>query len=241
MSQKTIIVYIDEKQLVAQKVNNHSLYLARKVNETFTVIWVAKPPLATVNQSTYQYQNIFSIQDASYMVNYTNAPVQEGDVSFASGGKSLPIAVGQVTKLNQYGVFSAAENDGAPGDVSIDNQLQGNPSEMLLDSKGLKLWVNCSGGMNKGLAAMTPRNEFQLWFGPVQVAGSLIPKSLSNVCTVSVGDGQTETVTYNAEGDWVSGQPRVRLTKEAVIALQIRVDKAVKLARASQAYNGEPV
>lgn len=165
------------------------------------------------------------------MVNFTNTPVQEGDVNFTSGGKNLPINTGQITTLTKYGVFSPAKNGGTPGDVSINNELSANPSEILLDSTGLNLWVNCSGGMNIGVATMTPKNEFQLWFGPGQTAGSLIPSTLSNPYTISVNDGETKTVTYNNQGAWVSGEPALSLTAEEIAELHTRVSKAVLLAR----------
>ncbi|ROL84663.1 hypothetical protein BK636_06735 [Pseudomonas chlororaphis] len=231
MSKQTIIIYIEEEQLVAQKVNNYSLYLAKKVNSSFTVIWLSKPPFATPNQPTYQYKNIFNITNDSYMVNFTNTPLQEGDVNFTSGGKNLPINTGQITTLDQYGVFSPAKNAGTPGDVSINNELLAHPSNILLDSTGLSLWVNRSGGMNIGIATMTPQNEFQLWFGPAQAAGSLIPSSLSNPYNMSVNDGETKTVTYTNQGTWVSGEPATSLTAEEVAELHIRVNKAVLRAR----------
>lgn len=238
MSNQTIIIYIEEEQLVAQKVNNHSLYLAKKVNNTFTVIWISKPPLPTTNQPTYQYKNTFDITNTSYMVNFTNTPVQEGDINFSSGGKNLPINTGQITTLSQYGVFSPAKNGGTPGDVSINNQLPANPSDILLDSTGLSLWVNCTGGMNIGVATMTPQNEFQVWFGPTQAAGTLIPSNLSNPYVISVNDGETKTVTYTDNGVWVNGEPTVRLTAEEVTALHIRVDRAVMRARSLRRSTG---
>lgn len=78
---------------------------------------------------------------------------------------------------------------------------------------------------------MTPKNEFQLWFGPAQAAGSLIPSSLSSPYNISVNDGETKTVTYTNQGTWVSGEPAASLTAEEVEALHIRVNKAVLRAR----------
>lgn len=226
MSSQTIIVYIEEEQLIAQKTNNYSLYLAKKVNTSFTVIWLSKAPLPTTGQPTYQYKNTFDISSDSYMVNFTNTPLQEGDISFTSGGKNLPIDTGQKTTLSQYGVFSAAQNGGVPGDVLINNQLPAEPRAILLDSKGHSLWVSPS-GMSIGPMTMTPKNEFQLWFGPTQVAGSLIPTTVSNVDVVTVNDGEAQTITYTNSGTWVSGAPAMRLTSEEVIELHARVNEAV--------------
>ncbi|APC17001.1 hypothetical protein BLL42_15130 [Pseudomonas frederiksbergensis] len=229
MSSQTIIVYIEEDQLIAQKTNNYSLYLAKKVNSTFTVIWLAKAPLPTPGQPTYQYKNTFDISSDTYRVNFTNTPLQDGDISFTSGGKSLLINTGQKTTLNQYGVFSTAQNGGVPGDVLINNQLPAYPRAILLDSTGRSLWVSSS-GMDIGPTTMTPKNDFQLWFGPAQVAGSLIPSTVSNVDVVTVNNGETQTITYTNSGTWVSGAPATRLTTEEVIALHVRVDQAVMQA-----------
>ncbi len=229
MGTQTIVVYIEEEQLIAQKTNNYSLYLAKKVNSTFTVIWLAKAPLPKTGQPTYQYKNTFDIASNSYMVNFTNTPLQEGDINFTSGGKNLPINTGQKTTLNQYGVFSPAQNGGIPGDILINNQLPAFPRAILLDSTGQSIWVS-STGMDTSPTTLTPKNDFQLWFGPTQVAGSLIPSSASNVYVVTVNDGETQTVTFTNSGTWVSGEPAMRLTADEVIALHVRVDHAVMQA-----------
>ena len=230
MSQQQIIVYIEEAQLIAQKTNNYSLYLAKMVNNSFTVIWSAKLPKATTNNSSYQYKNTFDISTPSFMVNFTNTPIQEGDITFTSGGKNLPINTGQKTTLNEYGVFSPATNGGPPGNILINNQLPANPREILLDSKGYCIWVNCSGGMSIGATTMTPKNQFQLWFGTTQVTGSLIPGNVSNPYVVTVNDGESKTITYNDSGVWVPGEPAVLLTADQITALHARVDKAVAMA-----------
>lgn len=230
MSNQQIIVYIEEAQLIAQKINNYSLFLAKKVNNTFTVIWLSKAPKATTGQPSYQYKNIFDISDASFMVNFTSAPLQEGDITFTSGGKNLPINTGQITTLNEYGVFSSAKNGGIPGDILINNQLPAYPREILLDSTGCSIWVDCSGGMKIGATTMTPKNQFQLWFGAAQATGSLIPADVSNFYVATVNDGESQTITYNDSGVWVSGEPAKRLTAEDVKALHARVNKAVEMA-----------
>ncbi|EJM88025.1 hypothetical protein [Pseudomonas sp. GM60] len=230
MSQQQIIVYIEEAQLIAQKTNNYSLYLAKMVNNSFTAIWFSKAAKATVTQPSYQYKNIFDISSNSFMINFTNTPFQEGDITFTSGGKNLPINMGQKTTLNEYGVFSPATNGGVSGDVLINNQLPGNPREILLDSKGNNIWVNCSGGMSIGATTMTPKNQFQLWFGTAQAVGSLIAGNVSNSYVVTVNDGETKTITYNDSGVWVPGEPATHLTDDQVTALHARVNKAVAMA-----------
>jgi hypothetical protein len=230
MSEQLIILYIEEAQLIAQKTNNYSLYLAKMVNNTFTVIWSARLPKATTNNPSYQYKNTFDISSLSFMVNFTNTPMQEGDITFTSGGKNRPISTGQKTTLNEYGVFTPPINGGVPGDVLINNQLPANPREILLDSKAYCIWVNCSGGMSIGETTMTPKNQFQLWFGPAQATGSLIPGNVSNAYVVTVNDGETKTITYNDSGVWVPGEPAIRLTADQITALHGRVNKAVEMA-----------
>lgn len=227
MSSQQIVVYIEEEQLVAQKNNNYGLYLAKKVNNDFTVIWQSKGPKATVGNPSYQYQNTFDIATPSYMVNFTNDPVQSGAVTFTSGGKNLAISTGQITTLTANGVFTPAKNGGNPGDVLVNNQLQANPHEILLDDKGNYIWVNRQSGMNIGTATLTPKSQYQLWFGNLQETGSLIASNLSDPTVVTMTDGQTKIITYTNSGTWVTGAPAKLLSEKEVEALHARVLRAV--------------
>lgn len=226
MSTQQIVVFIEEEQLIAQKNNNYSLYLAKKVNNDFTVVWQSKGPIATVNNPSYGYRNIFDIATPSFMVNYTTDPVTSGAITFTSGGKSQGISTGQTTILDQNGIFSPAKNDGNPGDVVITNALQGNPRAILQDANGKNLWVNRQSGMNIGTATLTPISQYQLWFGNIQVTGSLIATNLSNPTVVTMVDGEAKTITYNDSGVWVTGEPAKRLSESEVAALHARVLKA---------------
>ncbi|APC17002.1 hypothetical protein BLL42_15135 [Pseudomonas frederiksbergensis] len=223
MSSNQIILYIEEDQLAAQKNNNYSLYLAKQVNGSFTVIWKSKGPVATVNTPSYQYRNTFDIATPSFNVNYTNDPVTSGDVTFTSGGKNLPISTGQKTILNPNGIFSPAQNGGVSSDILITNQLQGNPREILLDSNGNNIWVNRQSGMNIGTATLTPLNNYQLWFGNTQATGSLIAVNVSNTYAVTVKDGGSVTLTYTNSGTWITGEPANKLSAKQVEALHSRL------------------
>ncbi|WP_207284909.1 hypothetical protein [Pseudomonas sp. FW300-N2A2] len=223
MSSQQIILYIEEQQLIAQKENNYSLYLAKKVNNDFTVIWQSKGAVATVRNPSYQYRNTFDITTPSFNVNFTNDPVQQGDVTFTSGGKNLPISTGQITTLDQNGVFSPAQNGGVKSDILINNKLQGNPHQILLDSDGNNIWVNRQSGMNIGTATLTPKDQYQLWFGNLQETGSLIAQNLSNPYVATLQNGGSITLTYNDSGDWVTGEPANRLSDKEVAALHARV------------------
>jgi hypothetical protein len=203
----TITVYIEEEQLKTQKNNNYSLYLAKKVNDSFTVVWQSKGAVATVNVPAYQHHNEFDINTPSYMVNYTRDLVHSGNLAFTSGGKNLSITAGQTTVLDANGIFELAENRVGSSNLLINNERQGNPHEILLDSKGNNIWVNRECGMNIGTATITPKNEYQLWFGNMQETGSLIAEERSNIATVSLQAGGDKTITFDSTGDWINGEP----------------------------------
>lgn len=224
MSQQ-IILFIEEDQLIAQKENGYSLYLAKKVNEDFTVIWQSKGAVATTRNPSYQYKNTFDITTPSFNVNFTNDSVKQGDVTFTSGGKNLPITTGQTTTLDEYGVFSPARNGGVKSEILINNELKSNPHEILLDSKGNNIWVNRQSGMNVGTATLTPLDQYQLWFGNLQQTGSLIAQNLSNPYVATLKAGDSFILTYNNEGDWTTGEPAKRLSDKEVAELHAKVAK----------------
>ncbi|MNN49573.1 hypothetical protein D3C81_1641050 [compost metagenome] len=77
--------------------------------------------------------------------------------------------------------------------------------------------------MNIGTATLTPKSEYQLWFGNLQETGSLIAQNVSYSTVVSMVDGQTVIITYTNAGIWVPGEPADRLSEKDVAALHARV------------------
>jgi len=77
--------------------------------------------------------------------------------------------------------------------------------------------------MNIGTATLTPKDQYQLWFGNLQETGSLIAQNLSNAYVATLQNGGSITLTYNDSGDWVTGEPANRLSDKEVAALHARV------------------
>lgn len=211
-----------KKSNLPHRKNNYSFYLAKKVNDDFTVIWQSKGPVATVDSPSYQYKNTFDITTPSFIVNFTNDPVRVDDLTFSSGGGDLAIGTGQTTTLQDTGILTPAKNGGKALDILINNELQGNPHEILLDSNGNYLWVNRLSGMNIGTATLTSKNEYQLWFGNIQETGTLIATNLSSAYVATLQDGGSIVLTYNNNGKWVTGEPAERLSAAEVKALHAR-------------------
>lgn len=191
MASESIIVFIDQDQMIAQKSNSYSLYLAKKVNGKFTVIWQSKGPIATVNTPSYQYQNRFDITVPSYQVNYGNVTQTSGSVSFTSSGKPVSMNIGQTVSLDKNGMFGTPANDGNPGTLIVNNQLAGNPNEILSDQSGNPIFVNTQSGMDIGTAELTPIDEYQIWFDNCQATGTIIAHNASNPKVVTFSGGST--------------------------------------------------
>jgi hypothetical protein len=205
MASETIIVQIDQDQLVAQKNNQYSLYLAKKVNGVFTVIWQSMGPVATVNAPSYQYNNVFNIALPSYQVNYTNVPIVQGSVTFTSSGKPVVMNVGQTVSLDANGTFGTPANTGTAGALIVNNALAGNPHEILSDASGNPIFVNVNSGMDIGAATLTPIEEYQVWFDNYQETGTIIAHNVSNPGLITFAGTDSMTISYNKAGLWQSG------------------------------------
>lgn len=206
MASETIIVQIDQKQLAAQKNNKYSLYLAKKVNGVYTVIWQSMGPLATVGNPSYEASNTFNIAIPAYQINYTNVPIVQGSITFTSSGSPVDLALGQSVILDQNGIFGTATNTGTVGELTVQNSLAGNPHEILNDSNGNPIFVNIASGMDLGPATLTPIDEYQVWFGNLQDTGTIIANNVSNPGTVTFSGGtDTMTISYNSASVWQSG------------------------------------
>lgn len=205
MSEENLVVYIDPQQLKAQKNNKFSLYLAKMVNGKFTVIWQSKGPVATVGTPSYEYKNTFTLSIPSFKVNYTTQQKFSGGDTFESGGQDCSIELGNQVTLDQYGIFSAPVPSSDLTSIQINNELQGNPHEILKDAGGNPLYVNTQSGMDTGTATLTPKDTYQVWFDNYQNTGTIISENRSKVKTVILGGGTSATITYNKQGDWVDG------------------------------------
>lgn len=206
MAGETITVYIDPAQLALQKTNNYSLYLAKKVNGQFTVIWQSRGAIAEAGNPAYEYRNTFTITVPDYEVNYGTVTTTAGSVTFQAGGEPVTISIGQKTALSALGIFAPPTNDGTPGDIIIDNQLQDNPNAILLDAAGNPIFVDTESGMDIGTATLTPIDTYQIWFDNYQDTGTIISHQVSNFATVIFDGGTTDKIiSYNAAGAWETG------------------------------------
>ncbi len=204
MTARTIHVLIDPNQLAALKTNNLSLYLAKRVNGTFTVIWQSMRPFPTGrNPVSYEDVNTFVIDIASYHVNYTNSTLRPG-LAFAVSGKNQPINVGQTVSLNIFGIFGSPTK-GTAGLITVTNSLQGKPHEILMDAAGNNIFVNTSCGMDIGRATLTPTDTYQIWFGGYQETGTIMIDNIGNAGTVSFSGEAEQTISYDSAGAWITG------------------------------------
>ncbi|UMR28855.1 hypothetical protein MJ904_17260 [Massilia sp. MB5] len=206
MSAQTITVYIDPTQQEAQQNNNYSLYLAKKVNDTFTVIWQSLGPLPTSTQPGYNHKNTFQISVPSYQVNYGTVTETQGSVTFQGNGEAIAIDLGQSVDLSAGGEFKNIQNDGHPGTITVHNARQGNPHEILYDQSGNPIFVNIESGMDVGKATLTPIDTYQVWFGSYQETGTIIADNVSNTGIITFEGTDNATISYNKDGEWVPGK-----------------------------------
>lgn len=218
MAAETITVYIDPGQLAAQKNNDYSLFLAKMVNGQFTVIWQSMGPIATVQSPSYEYQNTFQVFAPSYQVNYGTVTQGGGGVSFAAAGAPQSIEIGQAVTLDQNGIFEAPTNDGMPGEITIFNQLQGDPTAIMLDAQGNPVFVNVMSGMDIGPMTLTPVDTYQLWFDNDQNTGTIIAHNISNAGTVTFSGQTNQVISFSAQGQWQDGPLAQGLATEQATA-----------------------
>ncbi len=207
MAAETIVVYIDTAQLALQKQNNYSLYLAKKVNGQFTVIWQSFGPLAVAGNPGYVYRNTFTIAVPNYGVNYGTVTTTGGSVTFQGSGDPVSISIGQTVDLSALGIFGTPTNTGTPGDIIITNELQDNPHVILLDDAGNPIFVDAQSGMDPGgPATLTPIDTYQIWFDNFQDTGTIISHQTSAIATVVFDGGTTEKIiSFTSAGTWEDG------------------------------------
>ena len=207
MAAEMITVYIDPVQLSVQKTNNYSLFLAKMVNGRFNVIWQSRGPIATVTNPADEYRNTFMIEVPSYEVNY-------GEITTTGGRRHLLCKRARAERLHRpdseprpNGTFDPPTNNGTAGEITINNQLAGNPHAILLDNAGQPIFVDIESGMDNGVATtLTPIETYRFWFDNFQDTGTLIPDSVGNGAIVTFSGGATtQVISFNQSGQWQTG------------------------------------
>ena len=231
MAAETIIVYIDPVQLAQQKNNKYNLFLAKKVNGAFTVIWQSFLPVAETGHPSYEYQNVFNIQVPNYEVNYGTVSEESGSVTFNAGGLAQSIELGQTVTLDQNGLFGEPSNDGTPGEITINNSLADNPHVELLDNAGNPIYVDVDSGMDKGPVTITPIDTYQIWFENYQDTGTIIVDQASNAKIVTFsGSTTSKTISYTKDGNWQDGPLSSSLVLSQVGDVTVEVVAAFQYA-----------
>ena len=202
---ETIKVEIDIDQYAAQKHNNYSLFLAKKVNGKYTVIWQSKGAKASATKPSYGPRDTFSVNTPNFEVNYTNELPSGDGIKISATGVPVTMGLDQTVALDDDGVFGSPAGGGKTGSITVENKLGGNPHEILSDTEGNPIFVNKVSGMDIGEAVLTPIDQYQIWFDNKQKTGTMISHNASKVGEVTFdGSSSVETISYTADGEWVN-------------------------------------
>jgi hypothetical protein len=199
----TVLIPNDVDEL---KQNGYQLCFAKKVNNTFSVVWQSYgPPSGGITpQGDFYATNIFTWVPL-YQIFGTNS-FQTG-VTVSAITNQQNITLGQQATLDQYGTFGQAVSGGpTTGITLVNNYGMIHPALNSISTgpdgvqRTTAVYV-AQDEIETGSDILTPIDVVQIWFAQNIVTSTMISQAVSNATTVDLTTTDSATVKYDA-GAW---------------------------------------
>jgi hypothetical protein len=199
MTQKIVTIQIAEKDLDFLKDNNYQFCFAKKVNDSYNVVWQASGEYLENNQFSwiphYQMFGTNTFQAGVQVIATTN---------------TVDIDLGQQTTMSKEGVLSPAKAGGPTDSLTFNNNY--NPihpgvNAYTVGIDGLPyttaIYV-AESAIAPGSDTLTPVESVMVWFDQEVTTGTMFSSARSN--TQEIDLTQTDVITYSySNGQWSLG------------------------------------
>lgn len=191
---KTLVVNIESEILTTLKQSGYVLCVAKKVNDSYTVIWQGIEQLLAKNTLQWQpkYQLFGSNSFSSGILVSASTDTQEiqgGQACLLTVDGALESATGSVDSSkpfmmeNEYGSIHPGVNIVQPnGDT-------------------LPIYV-AEGEAIKGSVSLLPKENLRVWFQQDVVTGTMISKVTGNIIDLDFTGVQQHTITFTNDQIW---------------------------------------
>lgn len=216
-TQKTVNIAITSDDLNFLKDNAYRLCFAKKVNNTFDVVWQSYQDY--LDNNSFLWTPVYQLFGSNQFVGNVIVKVQTNTVNIdlgqqatldkegvlgnaSTGGKSTGI-----TLVNDYGPIHPGLNQLSTG---IGGQQESTPIYVATDQIAL------------GSDLLTPIEEIMVWFEQNIETSTMFSVARSNSVTIDMTESNSETRQYSS-GKWITPSARDLAVGVAATILQIIV------------------
>ncbi|MCQ8783883.1 hypothetical protein [Mangrovibrevibacter kandeliae] len=209
---KSVVIQISSSDLATLKQAKYQLCFAKKVNDTYSVVWQSA--------SDYLVSNTFSWVPAYKMFATNNF---QAGVKVSVQTQIVPIGLGQQATLDADGNLGSAVDGGTPNSLTLNNKYKpihpGLQSvSTTIDGKQVTTPIYVSPQeMVLGIDTLTPVEVVQVWFQQNITTSTMISEAVSNSVEIDLTETDTATRLYSG-GVWStpSGKMMMSLGNPAV-------------------------
>jgi hypothetical protein len=195
---KTVDIQIADDDLTTLKQNGYSLCFAKKVNDSYTVVW----------QSSTQYlsDNTFSWHP-SYQLFGTNT--FQGSVVVKATTKIQSCDLGQICVLDSNGLLQPASDGGKATVLTFDNEfglIHPGVNCLATNIEGNQVSTPIYVAQNaivSGNDELTPVDIVQVWFQQNILTSTMLSNAVSNAVEIDMTSTNLATRLYQG-GKWTT-------------------------------------
>lgn len=196
MAGKTVNILISAEELANLKDNAYRLCFAKKVNNTFNVVW----------QSYRQYlRNNSFLWTPVYQLFGSN--IFQGKLIVKTSTDPVNINLGQQATLNKYGVLGPASTGGPPTAITMINDYDPihpglNQLSTGIDGSQVSTPIYVAEKqIVKGIDELTPKQEVMVWFEQNIETSTMFSDAKSHSVSIDLTNSNEQTRFYS-DGGW---------------------------------------
>ena len=195
-TQKTVNIKIAPTDLTFLKDNKYKLCFAKKVNDTYDVVWQSYDEYLATN--SFMWTPVFQLFGTNEFV---------GNVTVKASTTPVNIELGQQSTMNKDGILSPASTGGPSTAITLVNDygpIHPGVNQMSTGITGKQLTTPIYVAQDQialGSDVLTPVEEVQVWFEQNIVTSTMFSDARSNAVTIDVTETNTQTRQYSG-GRW---------------------------------------
>ncbi|WP_203612748.1 hypothetical protein [Amycolatopsis sp. SID8362] len=209
---KSVGIQIDTADLEELKNNGYNLCFAKKVNDTYNVVWQSAGEYLADN--TFSWQPLYELFGSNEF---------KGDVGVRVSTKKVPIGLGDEVVLDKNGVLGTPSSGDTPTGITLINEyasihpgLCAAATDIDGNASTSPIYV-AEDAIIPGTDVLTPVECVQVWFEQDIATSTMFSSARSNAVEIDL-TGQDSAARLYSGGAW-STPPSLSVDAKAIVTI----------------------
>lgn len=214
---KAVDIQIADDDLTTLKQNGYQVCFAKKVNDTYNVVWQSAGDYLSDN--TFSWQPLYELFGSNKF---------EGDTAVQVSTNKMPIGLGEQSVLKDTGLLEKPSSGGPATGITLINQygkIHPGLQSYAVGIDGRALTSPIYVAQNQivtGSDVLTPVEVVQVWFEQDIATTTMFSTARSNAVEIDLTDENSQTRLYKG-GGWSTPGLQARLAEVGTIVTIVAV------------------